>query len=69
MAEDAHHVLEPLRRRAAEISPHPPVICTGELGAKAAPAGATVAARTVIGTSEARHHGELAPPVPAATEE
>ncbi len=44
LVEDLRPYLEPLRRRAAEVSPFPPEIRIGELGAQAGLVGAAVAA-------------------------
>lgn len=45
LTEDAHHFMEPLRRRVAQLSPFPPEIRIGELGAYAGLIGAAESAR------------------------
>jgi glucokinase len=46
--EDAPSFIEPLRRRAAELSPLPPDIRVGDLGPQSGLVGAVVAARSVL---------------------
>ena len=55
---EARHFIEPLRRRVALLTPFPPHILVGSLGASAGLVGAAVAARRVIGTREARQSKE-----------
>ncbi|HEX8941135.1 MAG TPA: ROK family protein [Candidatus Limnocylindrales bacterium] len=55
LVAEADHFLEPLRERVRELTPFPPEIRSGALGASAGLVGAAVAARRVIGTPEARH--------------
>jgi glucokinase len=54
LVSEAHHFLDPLRRRVSELTAFAPEIRIGELGASAGLVGAAVAARRVIGTPEAR---------------
>lgn len=51
LADDATHVLQALRDRVGAISPQPPPIRLGELGATANLVGAALAASASIGTS------------------